>query len=283
MSTSEILSTAEEVSVYLSHVASLFPKKGSVIERSNLGEVVLKLLTETGRYIRCAFSNIEESNDHQVQKIFKGKVQFSFDGSTLEWVEPDSVGLKTRIGLINSLVKRVNDEPDNPLIILLMVAGKLINKGACLAMAFQPENNLGTLPRLLWFPPLGEPIVSCLLCALSSLAPSLLNHMDKDGLKRLPVFRILTNENCSQTHEKAQALDALLIGVLAQLMTGLIERANCEQSVRGLHSAMLLGRDIRDLDGFISIDINREVYRPFSYFMAPYILNYRPAVLVSEQ
>ena len=282
VSTSEILSTAEEVSVYLSHVASLFPKKGSVIERSNLGEVVLKLLTETGRYIRCAFSNIEESNDHQIQKIFKGKVQFSFDGSTLEWVEPDSVGLKTRIGLINSLVKRLNGEPDNPLIILLMVAGKLINKGACLAMAFQPENNLGTLPRLLWFPPLGEPIVSRLLCALRSLAPSLLNHMDKDGLKRLPVFRILTNENCSQTHEKAQALDALLIGVLAQLMTGLIERANCEQSVRGLHSAMLLGRDIRDLDGFISTDINREVYRPFSYFMAPYILNYRPAVLVSE-
>ena len=103
-----------------------------------------------------------------------------------------------------------------------------------------------------------------------------------EELKKLSVFRILTDEDCIQFHEKARSLDALLIGLLAQLMTGLIELANRDQRARGLHSAMLLGRDIRNLDGLVSPDIHREVCRPFACFMAPYILPYRPAIVISE-
>lgn len=99
-----------------------------------------------------------------------------------------------------------------------------------------------------------------------------------EELKKLSVFRILTDEDCIQFHEKARSLDALLIGLLAQLMTGLIEWANRDQRARGLHSAMLLGRDIWDLDGLVSPDITVRYVVPL---LASWHLTFCPIVQLS--
>lgn len=283
ISLDEILAQTEDISSYLLDISGLFSKKGSLLEKTDLTEVVFKLLKETNRYVSDALSedatleSLLESND------LAGKVKFSEDGSTIEWVGKEQLNYKTRARLVNDWLNDTSSVGNDHLFrILIRIAGKLVSRGACLPLVFRSENDMGTLPRLLWFPPVSEPMVAKLLLSLRSVEPDLLNLMDLKSLKKLSVFRILTDEDCIQFHEKARAFDALLIGLLAQLMTGLIEWANRDQRARGLHSAMLLGRDIRDLDGLVSPDIHREVCRPFACFMAPYILPYRPAIVISE-
>ena len=45
-----ILSQMEDIPTYLLEVSSLFAKEGSLLEKTDFSEVVLKLLTETGRF-----------------------------------------------------------------------------------------------------------------------------------------------------------------------------------------------------------------------------------------
>ena len=279
----EILSQMEDIPTYLLEVSSLFAKKGSLLEKTDFSEVVLKLITETGRFVRQALLEEKPAAGQQESSILTGTFQFSEDGSTLEWIGHEGSGFKNRARLINDWVNTVKGkEYDHIFSVLIRIAASLVSHGACLPLVFQPENGSGMLPRLLWFPPVGEPMVAKLLSTLRSIESDLLNLMNLNGLKKFSAFRILTDKDCIQNHEKARALDALLIGVLAQLMSGLIEWTNRDQKVRGLHSAMLLGRDIQDLDGLVSPDIHREICRPFDCFMAPYLLAHRPALVISE-
>lgn len=168
---------------------------------------------------------------------------------------------------------------------LLFEAAKLIVlKCACLPLIFKTEHPDSTLPRLLWMPAVNEPSVNLFLKELFKL-PDLLEvekEIDTESLKSVEIFRSLANGDSSQEVQRGKARHALIIYLIGQFITGLIEQSTDPSAIKGLVSAMLTGSDIRDLEGLLNSKVTKEIERIFQVPMAPYVLSLKPVLKITE-
>lgn len=275
-----IINTLKSSPSYLLTVSSLFSDNRTFLEKGDFCELVQNCLLDAQRLLKSKKAISSESGCRE-QSLFV----FHDLSSRLGVIEKNgdaSQQLLDRSLLIERFLSYGSTQPSVQL--LAEVAKTVIEKSACLPLIFKADDLSSNLPRLLWVPVVNEPSVNLAfeeLFKLDSLS-DIEKTVDVDSLKSVAAFRVLLNDDSTQSHEKAAARRALIIYLIAQIITGLIELAADSSSVKGLVSAMLLGRNISALDGLVNQKVATEIVKLFQISMAPYILSSKPLITITD-
>ena len=279
-----VLGLLENAPSYFQVLGSIFRNEGNLLEKSNLNLIAQNCLVNVKRIVRPK----KEGNLSQTcEAIENNAFTFIFDDfeSRLAALNIDKSIKVSELDRKFLIEQGLMAKPFDSSVRLLFEAAKLITlKCACLPLIFKTEHPDSTLPRLLWMPAVNEPCVNVFLNELFKL-PDLLDiekRIDKNSLKSVAVFRTLANKASTQMQQKEEARRALIIYLIAQFITGLIEHSTDRSAIKGLLSAMLCGSDIRDLEGLLNSKVTAEIERIFQILMAPYVLTLKPVLTVTE-
>lgn len=276
-----IIDTLNSSPSYLHTVSSLFSDSRTFLEKGDLRELVQNCLLDAQHLLKSKKTISSKSNCWE-QSLFV----FDDFASRLGVIEKNIDASQQLLDRSLLTERFLSYGPMPPSVeLLVQVAQIIIEKGACLPLIFKADDLSLNLPRLLWVPAVNEPSLNLAfkeLFKLDSLS-DIEKMVEVRSLKSVVAFRVLLNDDSTQSNEKAAARRALIIYLIAQIITGFIELAADPSSVKGLVSAMLLGRNIGALEGLVNQKVAAEIVKLFQIPMAPYILFSKPLVTITDE